>query len=454
MLDDTLIIGGSEALMRLLKALAMTVLLAAGAGLVWFAGTAAWAARRESQALGAWSALGLPLDGTAPFPKKETNAAAIALEKAAEPLGIHLKPGGGPAEVDPEPVGMVREEKTEWGRTRGAFTKWATNEAERPEANVQAPPPEVAAWLTGHAAELDAIENALVAGPAPEWAADSSLLFAAPVPGMSGHLQLHVVLLGRALARAAGGDAAGAERSLLASWNFAAPQRLRADVPSRSIAALATHLELGVLRKLAVNPEPWRARIAAWNPRDAVKRTWANEAWTTWQAGMRQAAGSPKGSLARLVARPGQRLEAAAFLDGWRSMTEAGVRSPVSDGDGKELAAAFRTGMGRWADAAPAVPNLAGAWKRADRLILEAELTNKVFDVRAARAASGAWPAAVKDVEASKAKDVAWAYAVTPEGRASIATKRSLTWPDRASSPMGWVSEPPAAQKAPAAKRR
>ena len=81
---------------------------------------------------------------------------------------------------------MVREEKTEWGRTRGALTKWATNEAERPEANVQAPPPEVAAWFLGHASELDAIEGALVAGPAPEWAADSSLLFAAPAPGMSG----------------------------------------------------------------------------------------------------------------------------------------------------------------------------------------------------------------------------------------------------------------------------
>ncbi|MBK9064437.1 MAG: hypothetical protein IPL89_14790 [Acidobacteria bacterium] len=260
------------------------------------------------------------------------------------------------------------------------------------------------------------------------------------------------MLLGRALARA-GGDAAGAERSLLASWNFAAPQRLRADVPSRSIAALATHLELGVLRKLAVNPEPWRARIAAWDPRDSVKRTWASEAWTTWKAG-KQAPGPTRSSFARFVARPGQRLEAAAFLDGWRSMTEAGAKSPVSDGDGKELAAAFRTGMGRWADAAPAVPNLASAWKRADRLVLEAELTNKVFDIRAARAASGAWPAAMKDIEASKAKDVAWVYAVTPEGRASIVTKRSLTWPDRASSPMGWVSEPPAAQKAPAAKRK
>lgn len=440
--------------MKLLKALALTLVLAVGAGLVWYAGTAAWAARRESQALGAWTALGQPLSEKAPYPKRETNAAALALEKAVEPLGPRLGILGGPAEVEPEPPGMEREAKTEWGRTRGALTKWTTNEAERPEADVQAPPPEVAAWLAGHAAQLDAVENALVTGAAPEWAEDASLLFAAPAPVLAGHLQLHAILLGRALARAAAGDAAGAERSLLASWNFAAPQRLRSDVPSRSIATIATHLELGVLRKLPVNAEPWRARIAAWNPRESVQRTWAREAWTTWQAGRRQAARPGQGALAQLLARPGDRLEAAAFLDGWRSMTEAGLKSPVSDGDGKELAAAFRAGMGRWADAAPAVPNLASAWKRADRLALEAELTNKVFDVRAARAAAGAWPPAIKGIEASKAKDVTWTYAVTPEGRASLSTNRTLTWPDRASSPMGWVSEPPAAAKAPAPKKK
>ena len=350
---------------------------------------------------------------------------------------------------------MDRDEKTEWGRTRGALTKWATNEAERPESNVEPPPAGVAAWFLGHASELDGIEGALASGPAPEWAEDPSLLFASPAPNMAGHLQLHVVLVGRALARAAAGDVALAERSLLASWNFAAPQRLRSDVASRSIAALATHLELGALRKLPVSAEPWRARIAAWSPRDSVKRSWTRQAWTTWRAGRRQAAIAPQGTLAQLLARPARRLEAAAFLDGWRAMTEAGIKSPVSDGDGKELAAAFRAGMGRWADAAPAVPNLASAWKRADRLVLEAELTNKVFDVRAARAAAGAWPPAVPGIETSKAKDVTWTYAVTPEGRASLSTNRTLTWPDRASLPMGWVSEPPAAaKKAPATKGR
>ncbi len=446
--------------MRLWKALALTVLLAAGAGLVWFAGSSAWAARREKQALDGWSTAGSPLSAlAASFPSRETNAAARSLEKAALPLGIHLEPRGGAGAVEPEPPGMDREGKTEWGRTRVPLTKWTTTEAERPEANVEAPPPAVAAWLTGHASELDAIERALVEGPAPEWAQDTGLLFAAPIPNMGGHLQLHTVLLGRALARAASGDAAGAERALLASWNLAAPERQRADVPSRSIAWIATHLELGVLRKLSVNAGPWRARIAGWDPRESVRRSWALEAWTTWQAARRRQeagvyGGAPQGPLARLVGAPGQRLEAAAFLDGWRAMTEAAAKSPVSDGDGKFLADAFRAGMGRWAGAAPAIPTLASAWLRADRLALEAELTNKVFDIRKGREASGAWPASIPGIEASKAKNVSWKYAVTAEGRASIETNRVLTWPDRTPSPMGWVSEPPAAKKAPAGKKK
>jgi hypothetical protein len=447
--------------MKLWRALALTVLLAAGAALVWYAGSTVWAARREQQALGAWSALGVPLpEAAASFPKKETNAAARALEKVALPLGIDLRTRADAAAAEPETPPSDKElAKTEWGRTRGLLTKWATEQAERPEANVQAPPVEVAAWMTGHAAELDTIENALVAGPAPEWAEDQSLLFAAPAPSMAGHMQLHIVLLGRALARAAGGDTPAAERALLASWNLAAPERGRVDVPSRSIAWIATHLELGVLRKLPVNAEPWRARIAGWDAREAVKRSWANEAWTAWQAARRRQeagvfSGAPQGPLARIVAGPGRRLEAAAFLDGWRAMTEAAVRSPVSDGDGANLADAFRKGMGRWAAAAPQVPGLANAWKRADRLVLEAELTNKVFDIRARRDPSGAWPASVPGIEASKAENVKWTYAVTPEGRASVATNRALVWPDRATSILGWVSEPPAGAKAPAPRRR
>ena len=135
-------------------------------------------------------------------------------------------------------------------------------------------------------------------------------------------------------------------------------------------------------------------------------------------------------------------------------MTEAAVKSPVSDGDGASLADAFRVGMGRWAAAAPPIPGLGAAWKRADRLALEAELTNKVFDIRAKRDPSGAWPASIPGIEASKAENVKWTYAVTAEGRASVATNRVLNWPDRWSSILGWVSEPPAAKTAPAPKKK
>ena len=442
--------------MRLVRSLALTLLLAAGAGLVWLGVSTAWAARRESRALSAWSPNGLDAI-IASFPKKETNAAAHDLEKAAHLLGFDLKPRGGEAAVD-EAAGGEKESKTEWGRTRAALTKWMMGEAERPEANVEAPPPAVAAFLTGHAGEIDAIEAALVSGPAPEWAQDTSLLFAAPSPSLAGHLQLHTVLLGRALMRAAAGDVAGADRALLASWNFVAPQRARVEIPSRSIAFLATHLELGVLRKLATDPAPWRARIGALDPRAWVRNGWAFEAWRVWKAGRRLQDGTPAaasgGWLASLAARPRERLAGASLVDGWRAMSEVAAKSAVSDGDAAALAEAFEKGAGRWAaPSMPAILAAAGGIRRADRLTLEAELTGKVFDVRGRREPSGTWPASIPGIEVSKAASVKWTYAVTAEGRASISTARILQWPDRAASILGWVSEPPAAKKT-APKRR
>jgi hypothetical protein len=440
--------------MKLWKALALTALLAAGAGLVWLAGSTVWAAWRETRAVEAWRSIGEPLPAlAASFPKTGTNAAAHALETSARALGIRLEPGAGEAAAE-ESGASKQEGKSEWGVTRAALTKWATAEAERPEEAVQAPPVAVEAWLAGHGSELDAIERALVEGPAPEWAMDTSLLFAAPVPNMAGHLQLHLALVARALARAASGDAAGAERAVLASWKLADPERRRPDVVSRSISWIATHLELGALRKFPADAAAWRGRIAGWDARESVRRSWELEAWTIWQAGRRLSESKPSGGLfADLVARPAERLEAAARLDGWRAMTQAAVRSPISDGDGAFLAEAFRKGMGRWAAVAPPSPALASAWMRADRLALEAELTNKVFDLRAKREPSGAWPPAIPGIETSKGENLKWTYALTADGRASIVTNRLLTWPDRTPSPMGWVSAPPAAKKAPAKRR-
>lgn len=442
--------------MRLVRTLALTLLLAAGAALVWLAASTAWAARRESRALAGWGPGGLEA-AVAAIPKKETNAAAKGLEESAKALGIDLAPRGGSVPVE-DAVGFDREDKSEWGKVRGPLVAWVTAESERPEAVVAPAPGPVVAFLTKHAGGIDAIESALVSGPAPEWAEDPSLLFAAPSPRLAGHMQLHALLLARALQRAAAGDAAGADRAVLASWNLAAPERRRVDIPSRGIALLATHLEIGVLGKFPADPE-WRTRLAALDPRAWVKAGWRFEAWRVWTAGRRlrddAPSDAPGGFVARLASRPRERLAGAALLDGWRAMSDAADLTPVSDGDVKALAEAFEKGAGRWA-APPTSAILAAAAsiRRADRLALEAELAGKVLDARAARGASGAWPASLPGVEASKAANVKWTYAVTAEGRASIATTRLLTWPDRASSILGWVSEPPAGKKPPAPKKK
>ena len=91
-----------------------------------------------------------------PFPKKDANAAARAERRARH--GIDLRPRGGRGAAEPQ---GVDREKT------GADVALRNGRRTRPSAPSQRPAPaaEVAAWLTGNAAALDAIERrALVTG--------------------------------------------------------------------------------------------------------------------------------------------------------------------------------------------------------------------------------------------------------------------------------------------------
>jgi hypothetical protein len=371
--------------MRAARAIGFLVLALAGAALVWLGAGTIRASRRERAAEAAWAESFGPLaEITAKFPARPTNAAARALEESARSLGIELRPRG---EMPPDDE-QRRSKKAELNDVRVPLEKWVDHEAAKPEGLPDAPPAAVAAYFASHSAILDAIEKSLLAGPAPEWAVDLGKLHAAPVPNVLEHMRLARVLVGRAEARAAAKDKR-AEESLRAAYAFTGVLRGRPEVVSQVVAAAATRLELGAVRRIPVDAAAWRERLKTLDPRGGLLTALRREAWVEYEAarGLRRAkvrTGPPSTRLAALFGAWRERVEAVAILDAWRATIDAAAKSPVSDAEPRFLGETFQKALTEGGVRKPlAVPNLMESWRRANVAALDIRKTDEILAARA-----------------------------------------------------------------------
>ena len=372
--------------MRIGRTIGFLVLALLGAALVWLGAGSLKAARCEQAAEGAWGAPSGSLGGlTTQFPARPTNEAARALEGAARTLGIELLPRG----EQPADDEASRPKKTEWDGVRAPLEKWADTQAAKAEGLPEPPPAPVASFLATHAPALDAIEKTLLAGPAPEWAVDVSKLYAAPVPNLSGHMQLARVLVGRAEARAAAKDPR-AEESLRAAFALTGSLRGRPEIVSQLVSIGATRLEIAAVRRIPVDAAAWRERLKTLDPRAGMLLTWKREAWVQHEAAKRLRegrlrAGPLSGRAAVLLRSWRDRVASAAYLDAWRAATEAAAKSAVEDAETKGLTEVFQAALVRNGGRAvppEAMPNLVGSWRRANVLALEIRKTDAALAAR------------------------------------------------------------------------
>lgn len=373
--------------MRTARAIGFLVLALAGATLVWFAAGSIRAGRRERAVEAAWAESFGPLaEVTARFPAHPTNAAALALEGSSRSLGVELRPRG---EVPPDDEPGLRK-KTELDDVRTPLERWVDREAAKAEGLPEAPPAPVAAFLASHAAVLDAIEKSLLDGPAPVWAVDLAKLHAAPVPDVLGHMLLARILVGRAEARAAAKDKR-ADESLRAAFALTGALRDRPEIGSQMVSIGATRLELGAVRRIPVDPAPWRERLKTLDPRGGLLAALRREAWLEYEAarGLLRAklhAGPLSGRLATLFGAWRERIEAATVLDAWRATIDAAAKSPVSDAEPRFLGETFQQTLARGGvRRPPPVTNLAESWRRANIAALEIRKTDEVLAARAAK---------------------------------------------------------------------
>jgi hypothetical protein len=210
-----------------------------------------------------------------------------------------------------------------------------------------------------------------------------------------GAIRLGRLLIAAALVEERAGEHALAGDLLEASWSLSRSFASQADMSSQTIALALEQLQAGALRKLSEPPSQWVGRMSGDEPRRA-----ALDAFETMPL---------SGSGAESTIPEESRL---ALTQAWHAMTDPLRKLPpcelakLSDEDiltpGKEK-------IEQWiqAEGDPnlrnlfevSMPNSLSALRRADRLLVDREMTKKILVLRQDRAGSREkrWPVRLAD---------------------------------------------------------
>ena len=337
----------------------------------------------------------------AAYPKKTSSAAALEIESLAARLGIETAPEGR-AVADPDDGEKVVHLRPDDGRERpdaelakrmhptiSAAGHWAEKELAEPSARIGPPEEPVLRFFDENAATLDAIA-AVASGTRPiDWELDVALRSESPLPNLLGLSRLQRVLAARALLQVRAGDNDAALVTIDGMWRLAASLGDQPYLISQLIALTQVRLVVGLLRKVDAPAFGWEQRLRQQPFYAAFLAAFQNDPWPV-------AADPERAQTVETITRIYRR-----FADGlaeksaceWtrETMTRSfQVAASAEDASDETIASVA------WDSIVDMIP-------RAQRLMLDSELTALVLQARAEKAASreGEWPARLPDLESS-----------------------------------------------------
>jgi hypothetical protein len=364
---------------------------------------------REPAAKEQWRReFGDPAEKLRAFPRREDDEAAKRVVEMARSLGIDMarpKPGA-PISLPPEPYRSVAD----------ALGTYISTELVSPGDRTGPPPAVLRDFLDARVDEIEALVAFLAARPEPPvWISAVSLGPEAPIPNLLGQLRLQRILVADCLYASHRGRPKDAEDILLASWNLNASIRDRADLISQLIAIGVARMQSGVARRLFLRA-PWRDRLAGHDYRASVLQAMEVDAAGRFRL-------LPGGSTRS------ERAMRADYLDLSRAYLVSLRDAPVADGPFVPAAPKEQAGESPGDILAKiAMPNLAEAVRRADRLMVDAELTDRILGARELEASVGHWTTEILRDQASRMPGARWIYSVRSDGRLAISLSRELKW--------------------------
>lgn len=287
--------------------------------------------------------LGKVADAPKYFPVTKDNAEATKLIALAAKANVDLGAARGRR-------GGVSED------LREELGKYTSVQLERSGDAIDAPPPDIARYLTGNAATLDEIRTLALSGTPIVFAADPAHDFMKERsgPNLFALQYLQRTFVVRALDAARGGNAAAWDE-LRAAWELTRPLWRRPDPEAVLAGMTAARMVNAAARKMPLPPPAWFREVFTFDYDRAYVAAQLAQAWRNKQPALNE----------RL-----------------RGMAEEVLRAKACDAASPQFEAVREKLGGR------ATPSLVSGWERLLRFRAEREATERVLQIRAGQTPS------------------------------------------------------------------
>lgn len=358
------------------------------------------------------------------FPTTQANESARQLNELTANLGIGLafKSGNRP-EAAPETI-----EKFE--QIREELDRFLETELEKTTGSQSSPAPEsLRSYLQSRKAEFQAIRSHLLNSELPIWERDLKrrLDINSPWPSMLGLLNLQKLLILDVLEKnRLGQDQAGID-SLEASWKLNQTLWDRPDLISQVIAILVAKLQAGALRKIDGLPAQWQQRAIARDYQNSMLKSLEMESWLNYGL-----ANNPQmGFGDKLTPLEGLyiRLSAIDISQKMRKKFAKLEFENICSFDSEAFDAEMADSIAWWNQLGQiAMPSLSGQWRKAGKMMLDWELTQKVLQAKTLAAEQGTWPETLPDLDSKVCPGERWIYQINGDRSISLSFSKNLDW--------------------------
>jgi hypothetical protein len=400
-----------------LKAAAIFVLCLIALVGLWLAAGNIIASRMEKNARAEWNRRLEPIEAfKARFPKRTKNASAAQLETLAIPLGVNVRPGAGKtAAIDDRALQSV-----ETAKLLEPLTNYLNKEIERGNGSIDDAPAEVAAFVNAHGDQLLAVENHLNGAELPAWTFDPEHVFRTPLPNLLGYMKLTRLISAHALIAQKRGRGAEAWQAMHAVSRLSQSLDDQPILITQLISVAISKYEAAFARKLQVPAPAWQEEFSRRDFQRPFLDSFVGEQLSITES-LREL---------KWLEQPYLRMCAA---DSWRAhaeLLEELKRKNICDLDAARIESGLPIRLAGWNYFGRImIPSYGPSLVRLRNVVVGHELTAKVLQAKSARAASGAWPAAIAGIEESRCSGRSWNYGVASDGTMTLALDKPIVTP-------------------------